>query len=190
MAKEFFILMQEAQPNAAHRALVELEREGILDRVLTQNVDALHQRAGHGPDRVLEVHGTATRIRCIDCNARVPARPLYEALVEGEVPYCDQCRGILKPDVVLFGESIAPEVAAQAIALVARCDLFLVIGSSLTVQPFASLAARAKNRGAALGIVNLSSTPYDGDMDVVVRGSACEVLPWVVSRLNEERALA
>ena len=188
MAREFFTLMRHAQPNAAHRALAELERRDVLQSVLTQNVDGLHQRAGHRADRVLEVHGTAARIRCLDCDVRIPAEQLYQTLGDGEVPYCERCSGILKPDVVLFGEPIAPAVAAAATAQVARCDLLLVVGSSLFVQPFASLPARAKDGGARLAIVNLSSTPYDADMDVIVRGLAGEVLPRMVANLDADLA--
>lgn len=190
MAREFFALMQHARPNAAHRALVELERKDVLQAVLTQNVDGLHQRAGHRADRVLEVHGAATRVRCLDCDVRIPAGQLYQTLGDGEIPYCERCRGILKPDVVLFGEPIAPVVAAAAIAQVARCDLMLVVGSSLFVQPFASLPARAKDGGARLAIVNLSSTPYDADMDLIVRGAAGEVLPRMVTHLDADLASA
>jgi NAD-dependent deacetylase len=188
MAREFFTLTQAVQPNAAHRALAELERKDVLQSVLTQNVDGLHQRAGHRADRVLEVHGTAARIRCLDCDMRIPAGQLYLTLGDGEVPYCVRCGGILKPDVVLFGEPIEPAVAAVAVAQVARCDLLLVVGSSLVVQPFASLPARAKDRGARLAIVNLSSTPHDADMDVIVRGAAGEVLPQMVANLDANPA--
>lgn len=190
MAREFFALIERVEPNAAHRALAELERMGMVHAVLTQNVDGLHQRAGQSADRVLEVHGTARQIRCLDCDARSPAQRLYETLGDGEVPYCERCRGILKPDVVLFGEPIAPTVAARAAALVAGCDLLLVIGSSLTIQPVASLPTRVKDGGAAVAIINLSSTPYDSDMDVIVRGTASEVLPSVLSRLRVVHASA
>lgn len=190
MAKEFFDVMRGAEPNAAHLALVELERSGILDCVLTQNVDGLHQRAGHRAGRVLEVHGTATQIRCLDCQGVIPARPVYEHLADGDVPYCARCRGILKPDVVLFGEPIPLPVAAAAAAVVEGCDFLLVIGSSLTVQPLASLPSQAKGAGAGLGIVNLSSTPYDAEMDVIVRGAAGQVLAWVAAALREQWASA
>lgn len=186
-AREFFALARAAEPNRAHRALVELEREGVLDAVVTQNVDGLHRRAGHAPARLVEIHGTAEWIRCLGCRRRLPAVEVYAALGDGEAPACPDCGGILKPDVVMFNEWIPASVAAEAAARVDGADALLVVGSSLLVQPCASLATRAKDAGARVGIVNLSATPYDGEMDVIVRGKACDVLPRVLADVRRAR---
>ena len=172
--------MLAAEPNAAHRALSELEAAGRLLAVITQNIDGLHQRAGSR--RVLELHGTNLEAVCLRCEMRVPIASVLARLEAGEdVPACKDCGGWLKPATVSFGQSLPAEVLQEAATLARNSDCFLALGSSLLVNPAASLAGLAKQSGSRLVIVNLSPTPYDDLADVVLRGKVGEVLPQIVA---------
>jgi NAD-dependent deacetylase len=172
--------MLQAQPNAAHRALAELEAAGRLVAVITQNIDALHQRAGSR--RVLELHGTNLEAVCLDCATRVAITDALEQLTRGEaVPRCARCRGWLKPATVSFGQALPADVLHDAAALAQQSDCFLALGSSLLVNPAASLAGLAKRAGAALIIITLSDTPYDTVADVVIHNPLAEILPRVAA---------
>jgi len=170
--------LRDAAPNQGHRALAELERRGLLKALVTQNVDGLHQDAGS--ENVLELHGNTRRIRCLDCTRRYGLETLEDRL-EGEMPpSCPDCGGLLKPDVVLFGESLPEETLQEAVRQSRSCDCFLAMGSSLLVQPAASLPARAKQAGAGLIIVNKEETPLDAMADTVIRDSASSALAGVL----------
>ena len=172
-----------AQPNAAHRALVELERDGKLRAVITQNIDGLHQRAGHGPDRVIELHGNAHGVRCLSCGGWSSRESVHDRVVAGEEePPCRECGGILKPTTVSFGESMPWDEVRRAEREALASDLLLVVGSSLVVYPAASIPLGAARSGVPLAIVNATETPLDGLARVVLRGRAGELLPGIVDR--------
>lgn len=173
------------EPNAGHRALGELERRDQLLGIITQNIDGLHQRAGNDPDRVVELHGTSHLIRCLTCGRTYPAAAIQRRLEAGEVePACEVCRGVLRSATVLFGESLPTLALETAVALAQACDLMLVVGSSLIVNPAARLPEIAKRRGAALAIVNRTETPLDPLADLIVRADAGPTLSTVVERLK------
>jgi NAD-dependent deacetylase len=171
-----------AEPNAGHRALVGLEGQGRLRALLTQNIDELHQRAGTAPELVVELHGTMRRVVCWECGATGPMAPVLERVRAGDPdPACERCGGILKSATISFGQELDPQVVARADAAALDCDVFLAVGSTLSVYPAAGLAPRAQRAGARLVIVNGSPTAYDDVADVVVRGSISEILPEVVA---------
>jgi NAD-dependent deacetylase len=170
-----------AQPNAGHLAFVELERRGSLHALITQNIDELHQRAGNDPDRVIEVHGTMFTSVCWGCGDKLPMEVVLERVRAGESdPPCLQCGGILKSDTISFGQALVPEVIARALAAAEACDLFLAVGSTLSVFPAANTVPRAKAAGAKVVIVNGGPTEMDRFADVVVQGDISEVLPLLV----------
>ena len=168
----------QATPNAGHRALVELERRGALHALVTQNIDGLHQLAGHVPDRVIEVHGTMREVRCMACEWRGPAGPVLERVRAGEEdPPCERCGGILKSATISFGQSLDPEVIERAMRAAERADLLLAIGTSLQVYPVAGAVPLAKAAGARVVIVNAEPTPFDEIADAVMREPIGEILP-------------
>jgi NAD-dependent deacetylase len=179
-----------AEPNAGHRALVELERRGALDTLVTQNIDGLHQAAGSDPARVVEIHGTMREVACLSCGARTPMPVVLERVRGGEDdPACTEperdraggrCGGILKSATISFGQSLVPEDLDRADAAARSCDLLLAVGSTLSVYPAAGLVPTAYQAGAAIVIVNGEPTEYDGIADVVVRAPISEVLPEIV----------
>jgi NAD-dependent deacetylase len=178
--RELYGQMETARPNAAHAALARLERDGRLTGVITQNIDGLHQEGGVSPERVLELHGTNRSTLCLACGRTEPWRATRDRLSRGEdVPRC-ACGGLLKPATVSFGESLDPSALQRAATWARTCDLMLVVGSTLVVEPAASFPRLAREAGAKLAIVNLSETPQDADADVVVRAPAGEVLSEVV----------
>lgn len=165
-----------AEPNAAHRAVVALERAGRLPAVITQNTDGLHQKAGS--TEVVELHGSSAAVVCLDCHARYP-RPEIDALNRQHCPpSCPGCGGrYLKPTVVLFGEPLPIDALARAQALATQADVMLVVGSSLQVYPAAGIPRLAHDSGAELVIVNAEPTPFDRWARVVLHGKAGELLP-------------
>lgn len=174
-----------ARPNAAHVAVAELERSGTPVRVITQNVDGLHQLAGVPDRKVLELHGTSRAVLCTRCEARGPMAEALERVAAGEQdPPCRDCGGILKSATVMFGQALDPAVLGEALAVARACDVFIAVGTSLRVQPAASLAEVAAEAGARLVIVNGEPTPYDGLADEVVREPIGEALPRVLSPLS------
>jgi len=167
-----------AKPNAAHKALVELERSGRLRTVLTQNIDGLHQKAGSDPHRVLELHGTLHATVCLGCGATGPMREALRRVAEGEAePDCLRCGGILKSATISFGQELDGEVLRRARLAALDCDLFLVAGTSLSVQPAAGLVALAARVGAQVVICNAEPTPYDSLAAVVLHEPVGDVLP-------------
>ena len=189
VGRELYAAIRGAQPNPAHRALVPLERMGLLDCVITQNVDDLHQRAGTDAARVIELHGNATRVRCLACGRQWPRDEIQERLVAGEaVPACTACGGILKPLTVLFGEPMPAAAVERAEERSRAAGCFLVVGSSLAVYPAAYMPSYAKEAGASLVVVNLTATRLDHVADVVLAGSAGAILTGLVSRVESRVA--
>jgi NAD-dependent deacetylase len=182
-------LFQDAQPNAAHNAIADLERLGRLNCVITQNIDNLHQKAGNDPAKVFELHGNIRWIRCLDCGKRYPlAEVLGQNREVKEVPVCGHCAGILKPDVVFFGEALPDETLQEATLRAGRCDLLIVVGSSLVVYPAAYLPLFAKQAGAGLVIINLDATQADRIADVVIHAPAGQVLPGIMTEVGRRLA--
>ncbi|WP_406275836.1 NAD-dependent deacetylase [Streptomyces sp. NBC_00191] len=177
----------QAEPNAAHRAVAELERSGVPVRVITQNVDGLHQLAGMPARKVLELHGTARTVVCTKCNAKAPMEEALARVEAGEEdPSCLECGGILKSATVMFGERLDPVVLGEALAITKACQVFIAVGTSLQVQPAAGLAGVAADHGARLIIVNAEPTPYDDRADEVVREPIGTALPELLRRLGTE----
>ena len=164
-----------AQPNPAHRALAELERSGQLRAVITQNIDSLHRRADS--QRVLELHGHTRTVTCLGCHRSFPAEPLWSAILADVQPDpCFACGGLLKPDVILFGEPLPYETVSAAQQEALNADVMLIVGTSLEVMPAADLPLLAQRRGARLILVNLTPTPLDDRMDVVIRADVVKTL--------------
>jgi NAD-dependent deacetylase len=184
--REFYLPMKLSKPNDAHYALAELERMGKLRAVITQNVDNLHQRAGSSPERVIELHGTAFSVRCLECGALYDREDIEKRLDGGEeVPRCNACSGLLKPATVSFGQAMPEKETSQAFEMARTCDLFIVLGSSLVVYPAAYLPSAAIEGGAKLAIINLTGTPYDGHADVVIHAKCGEALKKVMTLLEQ-----
>ncbi|MCU1382931.1 MAG: NAD-dependent deacetylase [Acidobacteria bacterium] len=167
-----------AQPNAGHRALVDLERRGTLLALVTQNIDGLHQMAGHAPDIVIEVHGTMREVMCMACGWRGPMTSAIARVRSGDAdPACEHCGGILKSATISFGQALDPAVIQRAMHAAARADLLLAIGTSLQVYPIAGAVPVAKAAGARVVIVNAQPTPFDGIADAVLREPIGDILP-------------
>ncbi|KEG39009.1 MULTISPECIES: SIR2 family NAD-dependent protein deacylase [Actinomycetes] len=182
MRQETFAALPE--PNAAHRAVAELERSGTAVRVITQNVDGLHQLGGMPDRKVLELHGTARTVVCTKCHARTPMADALARLAAGEDdPPCVDCGGVLKPATVMFGEALDPAVLGEAVAITKACTLFIAAGTSLQVHPAAGLAQVAVDHGARLVVVNAEPTPYDDLADEVVREPIGTSLPALLRRI-------
>ncbi|VTR75939.1 SIR2 family NAD-dependent protein deacylase [Cellulomonas hominis] len=172
-----------ARPSAGHRAITELERAGRLQAVLTQNFDGLHQAAGSDPGQVVELHGTMRTTSCLACGARQATADVLARLDAEPDPPCTVCGGILKPDVVYFGEMLPDRALERAIAAAQDGDVFLAVGTTLSVQPVASLTGLAADSGAEVVIVNAEPTPYDRVADRVVREPIEDALPALVAEL-------
>ncbi len=189
--KQWLLLFDEAalmnaQPNRAHLAIAELERMERLDCVITQNIDNLHQKAGTSPEKVMELHGTLGWAKCLQCGSRLPIESVVARFraERDRTPVCESCGGIIKPDVVFFGEPLPQHVLEQAAHLSQTCELFIVIGSSLVVYPAAYMPMYAKQSGARLVIINNAPTDLDAYADVVARGSAGEIMDAVLKRVR------
>lgn len=165
----------DVKPNAGHLALAKWEAEGRLAAVITQNIDGLHQIAGS--KNVIELHGTAREVSCLECNRRWPAE-IWDAEFErtNVPPICPDCAGLLKHAVISFGQRLNPETMQNAWARARKADLFLALGSSLVVEPAASLPIAAKERGAKLVIVNRDETALDSEANLVIRAPLGETL--------------
>jgi NAD-dependent deacetylase len=179
----------QAQPNAGHRALVELQRQGRLQLLVTQNIDGLHQQAGNDPTLVVEIHGTAHEVVCLTCGHRQPTERVLDRVRAGDSdPSCEEpvgpggraCEGILKSATISFGQSLVAADLARADAAARSCDLLLAVGTTLSVHPVAGLVPTTHLAGARIVIVNGEPTEHDVLADAVVRGSISEVLPAVV----------
>jgi NAD-dependent deacetylase len=202
--------MWSAEPNDGHRALVDLERSGRLDLLITQNTDGLHQKAGSDPARIVEIHGTSLEVLCLSCGDRQPAEPVHDRVRAGETdPACTAtigdvggggggdgdggdegegrgvvCGGILKSATISFGQSLVAEDLMRAEEAATQCDLILAVGSTLGVFPAAGVVPIAVRHGAVAIIVNGEPTEMDGLADVVLRDSISECLPALVEDLR------
>ena len=190
--------MWGAEPNAGHRALVDLERSGRMDLLVTQNIDGLHQKAGSDPERIVEIHGTSLEVMCLRCGDRQPAEPVHDRVRAGVAdPACTAvvgdgegdgsgvvCGGILKSATISFGQSLVAEDLFRAEEAASTCDLLLAVGSTLGVFPAAGLVPVAVRHGAVAIIVNGGPTDMDSLADVVVQGSISECLPSLVEELG------
>ncbi|HEX8992974.1 MAG TPA: NAD-dependent deacylase [Anaerolineales bacterium] len=171
----------EAQPNQAHLAVARLEQGGRLKSVATQNIDMLHQKAGSA--HVIELHGTLATLSCTQCFQQVASLPYLKPFVEeGRMPRCPHCGGVLKPDVILFGEQLPQRAWFEAQRLSRDCDLMIVAGSSLEVMPVAGLPMQAIDRGAHLLIINNSPTYLDVRADAVLHGNVVDLIPAMVQQ--------
>ncbi len=185
LGRELYATVRSAEPNAAHRAIAVLDDLGLLDCVITQNIDNLHQRAGTAISKVIELHGNATRARCLGCGCAYTRDEIQERLEAGEhVPACRACGGVIKPYTVLFGEPMPPRETRLAEARARGAGCFIVVGSSLVVYPAAYMPLYAKEAGARLVIVNLAPTPLDQLADVVIPGKAGDVMARLVDRVR------
>ncbi len=180
-------LLSNIKPNKAHLAIAELEDMGKLDCIITQNIDNLHQKAGNSADRIFELHGNMQWARCLDCGRRYPMEYIREKLRNGvDIPECETCHGILKPDVVFFGEMLPSEVLDAATEHAMHCDLFMVVGSSLVVYPAARMPEYARETGARLIIINIGETPYDSRADICIEGKAGDILSGIMEKVREK----
>jgi NAD-dependent deacetylase len=175
-----FTTLQDKQPNGAHRALVELERRGHLDAVITQNIDRLHRKAG--TTDLIEIHGTIETSSCLDCREPVPLTEVRERVAASGVPRCG-CGQALKPDVVLFGEMLPEAAMERAFGLATEADLMLCVGSSLEVYPVAGLPGLTLRSGGRIAIVTQSPTPLDSDATVRLGGDVVAELEALVAAL-------
>ncbi|MBS1807850.1 MAG: Sir2 family NAD-dependent protein deacetylase [Acidobacteria bacterium] len=177
--------MRNAQPNAGHKAFVELERRGKLIAMITQNIDGLHQRAGHDPANVIELHGTMTEAVCLSCGNRIPMDEAVARVTAGDLaPECEKCGGLLKPATISFGQAMPIDEMQRAAEACYACDVFIVAGSSLVVHPAASFPALAQQSGAHLIIINRTPTPLDDIADLVVNEEIGKALPQLVGMIE------
>ena len=176
--------MHNAEPNAGHYALTALEGKGKLDTLVTQNIDGLHHAAGTSPERIVEIHGTVRDYACLGCGDRGPIEVVLDRVRNGdEDPHCEQCGGLIKSATISFGQALIAEDLECAQLAAATCDLFLAIGTSLTVYPVAALPEIALQSGARLVILNAQETPYDPAAAAILRDGIGTVLPGIVERV-------
>ncbi len=172
-------LTRAARPNAAHLALAALEKRGPLQSIITQNIDMLHSKAGS--QTVYEIHGHMREMTCIRCYSIFDAEPFIETFLETQsVPRCTRCDGVLKPNVILFGEQLPVQILEKAKQQTRLCDVMLVVGSSLAVAPVCDLPLEAVQTGARLIIVNFEETYADRYADVVIHADVVEILPRLI----------
>ncbi|MGA1790221.1 MAG: SIR2 family NAD-dependent protein deacylase [bacterium] len=185
MKRELFREFQGAMPNNAHIALAEMEKLGKLKCLITQNIDGLHQDAGTSPEIVIEIHGTNRRAVCIKCGKSWPIEDIHTRLDSGEMdPACDACHGYIKPATISFGQAMPEEEMRKAFAAAERSDLFFMIGSSLQVEPAASIPPAAHRAGADLVFINRTETHWDHIATVLFRENAGKVLKEIAERLG------
>ena len=178
-------LWADVEPNIGHRALVHLERRGKLHTLITQNIDELHQRAGSDPSKVVEIHGTTRKAACLSCDWRAEMDVVLDRVKAGEEdPACPQCGGILKSATVSFGQALDPVNLHRSEQAATEADLFLAVGSSLTVHPINQTVAIAHNHGAQIVIINAEPTPFDDIADIVLQESISDVLPFIVTMMG------
>jgi len=183
--KELYKSFSQSKPNKAHLALVELERMGKLHCLITQNIDGLHQDAGNSPEKIIELHGTNRQVYCLDCQKRYPAEEIFLLLFDGvDVPQCKDCGGWLKPATISFGQTMPERETRLAEEHSRRCDLFMAIGSSLSVQPASLMPFYAKQGGSKLAIINFTETDYDSIADIVINEKASLVLTQLIREVS------
>jgi NAD-dependent deacetylase len=183
--QELYQGIQQARPNAGHSAIARLDQMGLLEALITQNVDGLHQEAGLADKKIIELHGNTRRIRCMSCRNITATEEIQARLQSGDAaPECE-CGGYLKPDTISFGQAMPVDAVEKATALSHTSDFFLVVGSTLLVQPAAHMPVYAKQNNAFLAIVNLSDTPCDNICDVLIRDKAGKVLQRIVEKVEK-----
>jgi NAD-dependent deacetylase len=177
--------IRDASPNAVHHACVELEKAGRLEAVVTQNVDGLHAAAGTSPERLVEIHGTDRYVSCLTCGARCEPDPCYRSFEEHRVPPRCECGGLLKPATISFGQPLDETETARASGAADAADLVISLGSTLSVEPAASVPLQAAMRGVPYVVVNRGETSHDGFPGVTLRidGDVGEVFPAAVERV-------
>jgi NAD-dependent deacetylase len=181
--RDLAIRILQAQPNSAHTSLAKMQDLGLVQTIITQNIDMLHQRAGSR--EVLEVHGSLESMSCTRCYVNYPAKNYITAYLElGEIPTCTACGGVLKPDLVLMGEQLPARIWLKAQDVSRKCDLMIVAGSSLEVLPVAGLPMRALENGAHLILINYSQTYLDVRADVVLHENVGEILPRILEEVS------
>lgn len=172
----------DAAPTPGHHALVDLEKQGRLGHLATQNVDGLHRKAGTSPGLLTEVHGSVSGIMCVSCSWQGEVQPVLERVRGGDDdPRCTACGGILKTTVVMFGEMLPDGAMEECIAAVDTADAFLAVGTTLEVGPVNSMAFRARSRGLPVVVVNKGETAADGFADAKVEASISEALPALLA---------
>ena len=181
---ELYQGITKAEPNAAHLSLARLNEIGLLQAVVTQNIDGLHQASGLPDEKIIELHGNTCRIRCMRCRKISPTAKVQQRLKTGDpAPECE-CGGFLKPDTISFGQAMPVAEVEKSVTLSSQCDFFLIVGSTLVVQPAAQMPVYAKNNGAFLAIINLSDTPCDDICDVLIREKAGDVLQQIINEVE------
>ena len=181
---ELYQGITRAEPNAGHIAIARLHRMGLLDAVITQNVDGLHQEAGLTDKHIIELHGNTRRIRCMSCGAITSTSETVSRLETGDAaPEC-KCGGFFKPDTISFGQAMPVAEVEKAVELSQACNFFMVVGSTLLVQPAAHMPVYARQNEAFLAIVNLSETPCDNMCDVLIQEKAGRVLEGIVAEVE------
>jgi len=175
--KEFYRQLEKAHPNTGHLAIAKLEKTGQVTGVITQNIDGLHQAAGS--QKVLEIHGTNLEVICLSCKITTPHPEIASRLTQGEeIPTCTTCDGFLKTNTISFGQELKADLLQQSFALARNCDLIIAIGSTLVVEPAASLPRRAKEYGAKLVIINREATPLYTLADLNIGAEAGKILSF------------
>ncbi|MDL2286388.1 NAD-dependent deacylase [Desulfococcaceae bacterium OttesenSCG-928-F15] len=180
MLSDMYELLHPAKPNPAHLALADMERDGVLKEIITQNIDSLHQKAGN--TRVIEFHGHFRTLKCESCGAR---KKTEEISVEELPPLCAKCGRAMRPEIVFFGEGIPPKAYEDAMQAVSLCDGLIIIGTSAVVAPASYLPGIARDRGAFILEVNLETTPLSRKIvDLHIGGSAGSILPLLVEAIR------
>lgn len=176
----------KAKPNMGHKALAKLQKLGKLKGILTQNIDGLHQKTR--TRNIVELHGTANESKCMRCSMVFPITTMINQVLKGEAPSCENCNGLLKPNVIFFGEPLESENLLKADEMIDECDLLIILGSSLIVYPVAFQPSRALSHGAKIAIINIQETHMDDHAEVVIHKKIGDVLPKIVeiveSRIN------
>jgi len=186
---ELYPDLMKAKPNPAHMAVAELHDMGLLEAVITQNIDGLHQDSGIPDEKVIELHGNTRRVRCMSCRKIVSLHEVHKRIEHGDpAPECE-CGGYLKSDTISFGQAMPEDEVKKATDLSRNADFFMVVGSTLLVHPAAAIPGYATQNGSYLVIVNLSETPYDDVSDVLIQGKAGEVLPVIVKDVRQLRRM-
>jgi len=176
------------EPNPAHLAIAELEKQEKLSAVVTQNVEELHQKAGNSPEKVLQLHGNMWKISCLECEAPYSWQEAYNRLEQGKmIDNCSRCGGLLKPATISFGQQLPAKILKEAQMRSSSCDLFISIGSSLVVYPAAYMPQLAKESGAKLVIINREPTPFDSIADLVIEGQAGEIMKKAMELSRQDR---
>lgn len=184
MKKELFHEIKDAKPNKAHLSLAEFEKFGKLNCLITQNIDGLHQDAGSS--NVIEIHGTNRKALCVKCGKTWPIEEIHAILETGNLePRCDACSGFIKPATISFGQAMPEKEMIMAYECASRCDLFLMIGSSLQVEPAASIPREAHRAGAKLIFINRTETPWDSIATILFRENAGQVLAEIVEGMRK-----